>query len=117
MSGDGTQTHTIETDVNTQMSADGCLRNVIMKPCTDEEECCISAPTGRILRLLSANDCETSRLCEQQLDIVSLSMNILKTDVDSRPEMSHLQRKRKELSETCVLNNPGVCVPHCLTTT
>lgn len=104
----GTQTHTIETDINTQTSADGCLLNVIMKPCTDEEECCISALTGRILRLLSANGFETSRLWEQQLDIVSLSMNILKTDMDSWPEMSNLQRKLKEISNTCFKQSRSV---------
>lgn len=40
---DGTIGETEDTETHTHTSADGCLLNVIMRPCTDEEECCISA--------------------------------------------------------------------------
>ena len=60
------------------LQPDGCLRSVIMKPCADEQECCLLASkpnTGQTLPLLLSISgfvsvlSETSRLC--LLDIVT----------------------------------------------
>ncbi len=84
-----------------------------MKPCTDEEECCSSAfpPQARLccchqsVVLSRTARCPLNRdtltASEQQLDIVvqHLIVNILKTDVHSRPETSHLQKKAEAIPE------------------